>query len=208
MKNLFTKTILKKNNYILLFLFIGIYTNSFSQNVVTFEDQIAELNSIGQQIISNESDDAKYEANTKYKTALKTLIETEASFETDFSALKTISVLQANNLKIYNWALPLTDGTFEYFAAKREVQNVMALLLYATKRHYPNILESENLALEFIKSVAHAQADLVARWMSLGFIHGVMNTDNMSISGETIGVLFIHKLSILKGLFGLFLLGE
>lgn len=107
---------LNKAKHILLFLFIGLYTTSFAQKTVTFDDQIAELNTLGKEILSNKTDSDKYIANTKCKSILKTLIETHASFETDFSALKTINVLQKNNLKIYNWTLPLSDGTYEYFA--------------------------------------------------------------------------------------------
>jgi len=77
---------------------------------------MAELNILGKQILTSETDEAKHNSNTAYKSALKTLIETEASFDYDFSALKTISILQANNLKIYNWVVPLTDDTYEYFA--------------------------------------------------------------------------------------------
>jgi len=107
---------LKNIRHILLFLFIGFYTTIFSQNEVTFEDQITELNALGKQIISSKTDEAKYQANIKHKAILKTVIETHASFDFDFSALKTVSVLQENNLKIYNWAIPLADGTFEYFS--------------------------------------------------------------------------------------------
>lgn len=107
---------MKKSKHILIILFIGLYSSSFAQNIVTFDDQIAELNILGKQILTNETDEAKYEANTKYKATLKTAIETQSSFETNFSALKTISVLKENNLKIYNWALPLSDGSYEYFA--------------------------------------------------------------------------------------------
>ncbi len=106
---------MNKKKHILLFLFVGLYALSFSQNTVTFEDQITELNVLGKQILTSETDEAKYKVNNSYKSVLKTLIETENSFNYNFKELKTISVLQANKLKIYNWALPLTDGTYEYF---------------------------------------------------------------------------------------------
>lgn len=107
---------LNKYKYILLFTLIGLYTTSFAQKTVTFEDQIIELNALGKQILSSEIDADKYKANSVYKSALKTLIETPSSFETDFSALTTISILQENNLKIYNWVILLSDDTYEYFA--------------------------------------------------------------------------------------------
>ncbi len=77
-------------------------------------------------------------------------------------------------------------GTFQFGAARGDVDKVRALADYAIKRHYPDIADAENPYLAFFAAVTDAQADLVARWMSIGFIHGVMNTDNMTISGETI----------------------
>jgi len=77
-------------------------------------------------------------------------------------------------------------GTFQYGAARGDVDKVRALADYAIARHYPDTAAAENPYLAFFAAVADAQAALVARWMSIGFIHGVMNTDNMTISGETI----------------------
>jgi uncharacterized protein YdiU (UPF0061 family) len=76
-------------------------------------------------------------------------------------------------------------GTFEY-AAHRDTALVQRLADYAIARHYPDAVDAENPYLRFLESVVDAQASLVARWMLVGFIHGVMNTDNMAISGETI----------------------
>ncbi len=77
-------------------------------------------------------------------------------------------------------------GTFEYFASREDWENVEKLLNYCINRHYPEINHSNNKALEFLRSVASRQSDLVSDWMGIGFIHGVMNTDNVSIPGETI----------------------
>lgn len=77
-------------------------------------------------------------------------------------------------------------GTFQYFYVRRDMDAVRELADYSIARHYPEIAEREDRYVGFIESVAVAQADLIAQWMSLGFIHGVMNTDNMAISGETI----------------------
>ena len=77
-------------------------------------------------------------------------------------------------------------GTFQFFAARGGVEKVRDLAEYAIARHYPAIAEAENPFLAFFQAVTDAQASLVARWMNVGFIHGVMNTDNMAISGETI----------------------
>ena len=92
-------------------------------------------------------------------------------------------------------------GTFEYFARKGQTEAVKKLADYAISRHYPELYSEEfsapescgaessgghNIYFAFFKAVAKAQADLVSQWMSVGFIHGVMNTDNVSIAGETI----------------------
>ncbi len=77
-------------------------------------------------------------------------------------------------------------GTFEYFAARRDLSGVKCLADYVIERHYPELKAAEQPYLELLRSVAARQAKLVASWMHVGFIHGVMNTDNMTVSGETI----------------------
>ena len=77
-------------------------------------------------------------------------------------------------------------GTFQYFFARGDIDAVRLLADHAMARHYPAAAEDEQKYLEFFRNVIAAQADLIARWMSIGFIHGVMNTDNCAISGETI----------------------
>ena len=77
-------------------------------------------------------------------------------------------------------------GTFQYAAARRDEDKIRQLADYSIQRHYPETANAENPYLAFFAAVADAQASLVARWMGIGFIHGVMNTDNMTISGETI----------------------
>jgi uncharacterized protein YdiU (UPF0061 family) len=80
----------------------------------------------------------------------------------------------------------LRVGTFEYAAARRDPELLRRLADYAIARHHPDAAEAENRYLACLASVVDAQASLVARWMLVGFVHGVMNTDNMTISGETI----------------------
>jgi serine/tyrosine/threonine adenylyltransferase len=80
----------------------------------------------------------------------------------------------------------LRVGTFQYAAAHGDTTLVRRLADHAIVRHYPHAVEAENPYLAFLEGVVDAQASLVARWMLVGFIHGVMNTDNMTISGETI----------------------
>nr|MCU0903070.1 YdiU family protein [Tabrizicola sp.] len=77
-------------------------------------------------------------------------------------------------------------GTFQFFAARGDQATVRRLADYAIARHYPDLASAANPYLAFLDSVIAAQARLIAQWMGLGFIHGVMNTDNMAISGETI----------------------
>ena len=77
-------------------------------------------------------------------------------------------------------------GTFEYFAARNDRDAVGQLLDYVITRHDPKTRGADVPALAVLEAVAQRQAALIADWMSVGFIHGVMNTDNMAISGETI----------------------
>lgn len=77
-------------------------------------------------------------------------------------------------------------GTFEYFAARGAHAQVQQLADYTIARHDPELMEGQGRYLAFLRAVARRQAALLAQWMGVGFIHGVMNTDNMSIAGETI----------------------
>src|ERR1700692_2335052 len=77
-------------------------------------------------------------------------------------------------------------GTFQYFAARGDTEAVRRRADYVIEGHYPDAGSAANPCLELLRSVMQRQARLVAGWMNVGFIHGVMNTDNMAISGETI----------------------
>ncbi len=77
-------------------------------------------------------------------------------------------------------------GTFQYFAARGDAASVKLLADHVIEHHYPVAAEAKNRYLALFEAVAEDQAALIARWMQVGFIHGVMNTDNMSIVGETI----------------------
>ena len=77
-------------------------------------------------------------------------------------------------------------GTFQYFAARKELDQVRQLADYVIARHDPELADREDRYLGLLEAVCARQASLVARWMQLGFVHGVMNTDNTTISGETI----------------------
>ncbi len=77
-------------------------------------------------------------------------------------------------------------GTFQYFSARDDRDALQELLDYVIARHYPAARDADSPALAVLKAVVQRQVALIADWMLVGFIHGVMNTDNMAISGETI----------------------
>lgn len=77
-------------------------------------------------------------------------------------------------------------GTFEYFIAQNDHQNLKILADYVIERLYPEALDADNPYLEMLYSFADKQSKLIGKWMGIGFIHGVMNTDNTSVAGETI----------------------
>jgi serine/tyrosine/threonine adenylyltransferase len=77
-------------------------------------------------------------------------------------------------------------GTFEFFAARDDQERVRRLADYAIARHTPDLAGADDRFQKFLAEVSRRQAQLVAKWMSVGFVHGVMNTDNMAVSGESI----------------------
>jgi uncharacterized protein YdiU (UPF0061 family) len=77
-------------------------------------------------------------------------------------------------------------GTFQYFAARQDTEAIRILTDHCIARHYPEAADADNPAVAFLENVIRAQASLIAKWLPLGFIHGVMNTDNCAVSGETI----------------------
>ncbi len=80
----------------------------------------------------------------------------------------------------------LRVGTFEYFASRNNKTAIQKLVNFAVNRHYPAINKEKNITLKFFEKVVENQAILIAKWQSVGFIHGVMNTDNMSIAGQSL----------------------
>ncbi len=80
----------------------------------------------------------------------------------------------------------LRVGTFQYAAGHDDADLLQRLADYAIARHHPDVADAANPYVAFFEAVSDAQASLIARWMNIGFVHGVMNTDNMTISGETI----------------------
>ncbi|EKF73519.1 hypothetical protein A11A3_13315 [Alcanivorax hongdengensis A-11-3] len=80
----------------------------------------------------------------------------------------------------------LRVGTFQYAAGQQDPALLTTLVDYTLERHYPHLLEADNRPLALLDAVMEKQIDLVVQWMRVGFIHGVMNTDNVTLSGETI----------------------
>ena len=77
-------------------------------------------------------------------------------------------------------------GTFEYFAAQKNTDHLKTLADYTINRHFPTLKEANNSYISLLQTVSDLQIELISKWMGVGFIHGVMNTDNTSIVGETI----------------------
>ncbi len=74
-------------------------------------------------------------------------------------------------------------GTFQFFASKQDTEALQMLVAHVIARHYPDLAAADNPAQALLQEVVSQQAQLVARWQLVGFIHGVMNTDNMLLSG-------------------------
>ena len=77
-------------------------------------------------------------------------------------------------------------GTFEYLAAQRNLEGIRTLAEYTIRRHFPELLHADNPFLALLQAVLERQVSLVVQWLHVGFIHGVMNTDNMALCGESI----------------------
>ena len=129
--------------------------------------------------------------------ALREYIISEAMHALGIPTTRSLAVVATGDMVRRDRALPgavltrvaashVRVGTFEYFAAHQGPEQVKRLADYVIARHYPELAASGQPYLDLLAGVAERQALLVARWLGVGFIHGVMNTDNMTISGETI----------------------
>ena len=128
---------------------------------------------------------------------LREYIISEAMHELGVSTTRSLAVVKTGENVIRETHLPgavltriaashIRVGTFQYIAATQKEENLKILFNYVINRHYPNIKNSKNQALDLLKTIMNVQINLVIDWMRIGFIHGVMNTDNVSICGETI----------------------
>jgi uncharacterized protein YdiU (UPF0061 family) len=128
---------------------------------------------------------------------LREYIVSEAMYGLRVATTRSLAVVKTGESVIRETYLPgavltriaashIRVGTFQYIAAIQKEQNLKILFDYVINRHYPNIKNSKNQALDLLKKIMNVQINLVIDWMRIGFIHGVMNTDNVSICGETI----------------------
>ncbi len=128
---------------------------------------------------------------------LREYIISEAMHALGIPTTRSLAVVTTGESVIRDTSLPgailtrvaashLRVGTFEFAAITGSTDEVKSLADYTIQRHFPEIEAGENPYLELLKEVIRRQADLIAKWQHVGFIHGVMNTDNMALSGETI----------------------
>lgn len=121
----------------------------------------------------------------------------EAMFHLGIRTTRTLAAVTTGHPVYREVALPgavltrvaashIRVGTFEFFRLRNDRDNLKALADYVIDRHYPEVRAAENPYVALLEVVMHAQAKLVSSWLQVGFIHGVMNTDNMTVSGETI----------------------
>lgn len=128
---------------------------------------------------------------------LREYIISEAMYSLGIPTTRTLAVVKTGESIIRETPLTgavmtrvakshLRVGTFQYAADTRDLDHLQTLADYTIQRHYPEISDGKDRHLQLFKKIMYHQADLIARWQLIGFVHGVMNTDNMAISGETI----------------------
>jgi len=128
---------------------------------------------------------------------LREYIISESLFNLGISTTRSLAVVSTGEPIMREMVLPgailtrvasshIRVGTFEFAAAQSDKNVIKSLIEYTIKRHYPSLINKDNKELSLIRLVMEKQVDLIVHWMRVGFIHGVMNTDNMTISGETI----------------------
>lgn len=130
-------------------------------------------------------------------SALREYIASEAMYALGIPTTRSLAVVTTGETVVRQRIAPgavltriaashLRVGTLEYFASRGDKEKLERLISYALRRHYPDVADATNPAKALLDGVAVAQGTLIAQWMLVGFIHGVMNTDNMTLSGETI----------------------
>jgi len=128
---------------------------------------------------------------------LREYIVSEAMHALGISSTRSLALVSTGEPVVRETLLPgaiftrvasshLRVGTFEYFACRDDYKSLKILAEYAMKRHYPEVFQHKNPYVAFLRGVMDRQTTTISNWMAKGFIHGVMNTDNVSIFGETI----------------------
>ncbi|WP_088331836.1 protein adenylyltransferase SelO [Lacimicrobium sp. SS2-24] len=128
---------------------------------------------------------------------LREVLLSEALYHLGIATTRSLAVVATNEPVQRQQLLPgailtrlaashIRIGTFEYFATRNDVTNLKALADYTLNRHYPELAQQQSPYLAMLEAVMQKQARLVASWINCGFIHGVMNTDNILLSGETV----------------------
>ncbi|HZL51915.1 MAG TPA: protein adenylyltransferase SelO family protein, partial [Terracidiphilus sp.] len=128
---------------------------------------------------------------------LREYIVSEAMAALGIPTTRALAAVTTGEMVLRDTALPgavltrvaashLRVGTFQYFAARRDTDGLRKLADFAIARHYPEAAQATQPYRALLEGVVARQARLIAQWMLIGFVHGVMNTDNTSISGETI----------------------
>lgn len=132
------------------------------------------------------------------KPALREYVMSEAMFALGVPTSRCLAVVSSGESVYRDGVSPgavvtrvaashIRVGTFQYFAARGDLHSLRALTQYAIERHFPEIdYTSPDSTVQFLQAVINKQIQLIVQWMRVGFIHGVMNTDNTAISGETI----------------------
>ncbi|HVG22711.1 MAG TPA: YdiU family protein [Thermoanaerobaculia bacterium] len=128
---------------------------------------------------------------------LREYVVSEAMFALGIPTTRSLAAVTTGEVVVREELLPgavltrvasshMRVGTFEYFIARGDTEGIRTLADYVLARHYPDAARAERPYHALLDAVIHAQAELIAKWLLVGFIHGVMNTDNMSVAGETI----------------------
>lgn len=128
---------------------------------------------------------------------LREYVLSEAMAALDIPTTRALAAVTTGEQVAREWMLPgailtrvaashIRVGSFQFFAAREDTEGVRLLAEHVIARHYPRAAEAANPFRALLDAVIEAQAELVARWLLVGFIHGVMNTDNCSVAGETI----------------------
>ena len=128
---------------------------------------------------------------------LREYIVSEAMYNLGIPTTRALGAIQTGDKVMREGELPgailtrvarshIRIGTHQYFAAYGDFESLNSLVRHVVDRHYPEVKESHDYVLEMLGAVIARQADLIAKWQLVGFVHGVMNTDNMLLSGDTV----------------------